>query len=80
MGNMMSELSLSDGCQPMLMAAAARSHILIVDDEPPNQLILEDLLGQQFNVHCASNGRQALAYLKEKGQTDLILLDINSLT
>jgi len=77
---MMSELRVTEGCKPMSMAAPARSCILIVDDEPPNLLILEDLLGQQFNVHCASNGRQALAYLKEKGQTDLILLDINSLT
>jgi putative two-component system response regulator len=54
----------------------ARSHILIVDDEPPNQLILEDLLAPQFTVHTAANGRQALDYLNTRGQVDLILMDI----
>jgi len=49
---------------------------LVVDDEPPNQLILEDLLEQQFTVIIASNGRQALDYLNTQGQIDLILMDI----
>jgi putative two-component system response regulator len=60
----------------MSMASQARSCILIVDDEPPNQLILEDLLEQQFTVHMAANGRQALDYLKARGPADLILMDI----
>jgi len=57
-------------------AAATRSCILIVDDEPPNQLILEDLLQQQFSVFLASNGRQALDYLTSHPEVDLILMDI----
>ncbi len=76
MGNMMSELLVTEGCKPMSMASQARSCILIVDDEPPNQLILEDLLEQQFTVHMAANGRQALDYLKARGPADLILMDI----
>ncbi len=72
----MSELSLYDGRRPMSKSGVTKSHILIVDDEPPNQLILEDLLEQQFTVHTTSNGRQALDYLKTRSQVDLILMDI----
>jgi putative two-component system response regulator len=73
---MMSELFATEGVKPMPQVTPARSCILIVDDEPPNQLILEDLLEQQFTVHTASNGRQALDYLKARGPADLILMDI----
>jgi putative two-component system response regulator len=52
------------------------SRILIVDDEPPNRLILEDLLAEHYLVHALSNGRQALDYLTTVGQADLILLDV----
>lgn len=52
------------------------THILIVDDEPPNRLILEDLLKEDYAVHALANGRQALEYLLEGGQVDLILLDV----
>lgn len=76
MGNMMSEISPSKRCRMTSLAPPARSRILIVDDEPPNQLILEDFLEQQFSVLIASNGRQALDYLKSQGQIDLILMDI----
>jgi putative two-component system response regulator len=76
MGNMMSELPATGGHTPKAEPAATLSHILIVDDEPPNQLILVDLLEQQFVVHTASNGRQALDFLKAKGSADLILMDI----
>jgi putative two-component system response regulator len=73
---MMSELPATGGHTPKAEPAATLSHILIVDDEPPNQLILVDLLEQQFVVHTASNGRQALDFLKAKGSADLILMDI----
>lgn len=72
----MFEISLSNEHQPMLATHAAKSRILIVDDEPPNQLILEDLLQQQFDVYTAFNGRQALDYLKTENRVDLILMDI----
>ena len=61
---------------PMAQAADDPCHVLIVDDEPPNQLILEDLLAPHFAVQIAGNGRQALALLKATAQIDLILLDI----
>jgi putative two-component system response regulator len=52
------------------------THILVVDDEPPNRLILEDLLEDHYLVHAVSNGRQALDYLQAAGPADLILLDV----
>ena len=54
----------------------ADTRILIVDDEPPNRLILEDLLAEHYLVHSASNGRQALDYLMADGHASLILLDV----
>ncbi|AGX88009.1 HD domain-containing phosphohydrolase [Candidatus Symbiobacter mobilis] len=52
------------------------THILIVDDELPNRLILEDLLETQYFVHALSNGHQALDYLMAARPADLILLDV----
>ncbi len=50
--------------------------ILIVDDEPSNRLILEDLFAEHYLVHSASNGQLALDYLMANGQVSLILLDV----
>lgn len=72
----MFEFSLANGCPSMPASPADKSRILIVDDEPPNQLILEDLLEQQFDVHTTSNSHQALEYLKTGNPVDLILMDI----
>ena len=52
------------------------SRILIVDDEPANRLILEDLLAERYAVHALANGRQALEYLATAPTVDLILLDV----
>jgi CheY-like chemotaxis protein len=51
--------------------------ILIVDDSLDNQELLKIvLLSQHYNVHCASNGEEALAMLSELNTLpDLILLD-----
>jgi len=55
----------------------AKAHILVVDDEPSNRLILEDLLEPHYSVYALANGRQALDYLMTVGQQlDMILLDI----
>ena len=52
-------------------------HILVVDDEPTNLLILDDVLSDTYNVHTAMNGQQALDMLSTDTQpVDLILLDI----
>lgn len=54
--------------------AAAR--ILIVDDQPDNLLILEDLLGQHYTVHAACGGEEALTRLADGDRPDLMLLDV----
>ncbi|WP_372694702.1 HD domain-containing phosphohydrolase [Immundisolibacter sp.] len=56
------------------MQAAAQ--ILIVDDQPDNLLILEDLLSELYTVHAANNGEQALERLARGERPDLLLLDV----
>ena len=51
-----------------------RAHVLVVDDQADNLLILEDALSDLYEVHPAMNGREALHYLNEGGHADLILL------
>jgi putative two-component system response regulator len=50
--------------------------ILIVDDETPNRLILEDTLQAHYVVHSVADGEQALAYLAAGGRVDLVLSDV----
>lgn len=54
----------------------ADTHILVVDDEPSNRLILEDMLAEHYSVNARANGRQAMEYLTTEGPVDLILLDV----
>jgi putative two-component system response regulator len=54
----------------------SKAHVLVVDDQPDSRLILDDLLGEVYFVHTASDGKQALAYLAEGGRAELILLDV----
>ncbi|MGO9445529.1 MAG: HD domain-containing phosphohydrolase [Thiobacillaceae bacterium] len=51
-------------------------HILAVDDLPENLLILEDLLGDQYILHTAANGREAIEFFQTGNTPDLILLDV----
>ena len=53
-----------------------KANILIVDDEPANRLILEDLLEKHYSVHAINNGRQTQDYLTTVGPVELILLDV----
>ena len=53
-----------------------RAHVLVVDDQADNLLILEDVLAEHYEVHPATNGREALDYLETGGRADLILLDV----
>jgi len=50
--------------------------VLVVDDEPINAEILATLLGRDYRVMIASNGRDALNVARQSPQPDLILLDI----
>jgi putative two-component system response regulator len=58
------------------MGQEAVAHILIVDDQPENLLILEDVLDRFYTVHSASNGQRALDFLERGGRADLVLLDV----
>ncbi|WP_281616368.1 response regulator [Flammeovirga sp. SubArs3] len=50
--------------------------ILIVDDAPENIDILRGLLGDEYKIKVALNGKRALDLAKSSPQPDLILLDI----
>ena len=49
--------------------------ILIVDDQPLNIQILNEMLGVKFNIYHAGSGEEAIAMI-HKMKPDLILLDI----
>lgn len=50
--------------------------ILVVDDEAAIRHLLDDLLGDEgYSVSTASNGRAALAIVKQE-RPDLILMDV----
>jgi two-component system sensor histidine kinase/response regulator len=62
---------------PPLSAAVAHSDIMIVDDNPANLMLLEDMLTRQgHEVRSFPLGRLALAAAR-RTPPDLILLDIN---
>lgn len=51
--------------------------ILIVDDTLSNRRVLKELLGEQYDYIEASNGREAIAKIKEyQNLIDLVLLDL----
>ena len=52
-----------------------KQRVLIVDDEPRNQRILSEILGDQFELQMASTGEEALRVI-DGFSPDLVLLDI----
>lgn len=52
------------------------ARILVVDDEPANRLILQDLLAEHYSVHALCNGQQAMDFLLSEPPVDMILLDV----
>ncbi|MBQ9007752.1 MAG: EAL domain-containing protein [Clostridia bacterium] len=55
-----------------------RRKILVVEDERVNREMLGAVLGEQFEVLMAENGRQALGILETEGEgLSLVLLDLN---
>lgn len=52
-----------------------KAHILVVDDQLENLLILEDMLAGQYRVTTATDGAEALRCLGAEGSVDLVLLD-----
>jgi CheY-like chemotaxis protein len=53
-----------------------KKYILAVDDESINQMILKDMLEDEFEVVCADDGETCLKLVAER-LPDLILLDVN---
>ena len=52
--------------------------ILLVDDSMMNRMMLTSILGEDYRILEAGNGKQCLELLREKaGQIALVLLDIN---
>jgi len=51
--------------------------ILIIEDHPATRKLLSDILGREYQLLIASNGEEALGFMRENFETiDLILLDI----
>lgn len=61
----------------MTVPQPGKASILIVDDEPSNLLILDQLLRPAHTVHPATDGATALRIAAAEARPDLILLDIN---
>ncbi len=56
---------------------AAKQTILIVDDSEMNRAILADMLGSEFDIIEAENGKEGVAMLQKYGpEISLVLLDI----
>lgn len=57
------------------MEGKIKHSLLIVDDERSNLKVLTHILGQEYNIYTATNGKSAIEKAKEY-KPDLILLDI----
>ncbi len=53
-----------------------RQKILIADDSSMNRCMLREMLGEDYNILEAENGREALQLMQEDPFIDLLLLDI----
>lgn len=53
-----------------------KPYILATDDEAINQMILEEILDNDYELHCVDNGLECLESVKTR-RPDLILMDIN---
>ena len=61
----------------ILERVAEKQKILIVDDSEMNRSILSDMLGDEYDILEAENGRQGVEVLqKHAAEISLVLLDI----
>ena len=58
------------------MNDVTETRILIVDDDPDIRNILNLLLRREYETAEAANGRDAVAYMQDHRDTDLIILDV----
>jgi PAS domain S-box-containing protein len=67
----------AEASEPGVPVSVRGLHILLAEDNPYNQAVLEDLLPRRgYSLHVAGDGRAALTAL-EQGRFDLMLLDIH---
>lgn len=65
------------GIQPLSSVNEDKQTILIVDDSMMNRSLLADMVGPNYNIIEAENGKQAVAALQKYGMSiSLVLLDI----
>jgi len=68
--------AMADSLEDSLRRLYAGSRILVVEDEPINQLVAQDLLAEVgMVVDVANNGQEALEKL-EKGAYRMVLMDL----
>ncbi|TBU86932.1 hybrid sensor histidine kinase/response regulator [Phytopseudomonas dryadis] len=66
-----------DTPSPVSATPHKQASVLLVEDNPVNQLVVKGMLGKQgFDVLLANNGEQALARLQDQA-VDLVLMDCN---
>ncbi|SEN57910.1 Response regulator receiver domain-containing protein [bacterium A37T11] len=53
-----------------------KKQILLVDDEPTIQKLLNFVLSKEYDIKVADNGYDALLWLEEGNDPDLIILDL----
>jgi putative two-component system response regulator len=59
-----------------LAPVAKRPLVLVVDDEPENLALMDDLLSESYTVKVAPNGARALKIAQAVPAPDIILLDV----
>jgi CheY-like chemotaxis protein len=53
----------------------ARNRILAIDDNPTNLLVMEEALGETYDIETAANGMEGLL-LAQANSPDVVLLDV----
>lgn len=52
-----------------------KKRLLVIDDEPAIQLILEHYFSSEYDVVLTANGREAMAWLQQGNHVDVIVAD-----
>ena len=60
-----------------MLGQIKRQRILVVDDMKTNLQMMQDMLGDAYDLVLAKSGQQALAYMDKKDAPDLIIMDID---
>jgi CheY-like chemotaxis protein len=64
--------------RPRLKKSTTSAKVLLVEDDRNCSIPVKEYLKLlTFNVEVAEHGAQALAWIKENGEPDVILLDVN---